>query len=186
MYRPEPIPPNKLRRRPMKPYLQGSLDGLCAIYSIVNAARIISGIDREASRELFHRTIMHVEETRDLSKVLTDGIGLTTVGGILRNVVGELIQHRSMPFKRRPDTPLDEFWLEMMHFLNGGCKRAVLIALGGGTWDHWSVVHEITDKQIHFFDSHRLRRLHRNRCSTTRTTSSRPHLLCPTHTYFLG
>jgi hypothetical protein len=37
----------------MKPYEQGALDGLCAVYSIVNAARIISGIDEEGSRELF-------------------------------------------------------------------------------------------------------------------------------------
>jgi hypothetical protein len=28
--------------------------------------------------------------------------------------------------------------------------------------------------------------LNRNRCTTTRSTSLRPHLLCPTHTYFLS
>jgi hypothetical protein len=170
----------------MKPDVQGTLDGLCAIYSIVNAARIISRIEKEASRDLFHQIIMYLENTRDLGKVLTDGVGLTTIGGILRDVVGDLIPNRNMPFKHLPDTPLDEFWSEMMRFLDGGCKRAILVALGGPLWDHWSVVHAISERQIHFFDSRRLRRLNRNRCTTTRSTSTRPHVLCPSHTYFLS
>jgi hypothetical protein len=82
--------------------LQGALDGLCAIYSIVNATRIISGIDEEEARALFRRIMAYLEKTRQLSKVLTDGIGLTTIGGILRDVVGDRIRQRSMPFKHRP------------------------------------------------------------------------------------
>jgi hypothetical protein len=53
-------------------------------------------------------------------------------------------------------------------------------------WDHWSIVESITDKQIRFFDSYRLKRLNRSRCATMRSTSSRPHVLSPTHTYFLS
>jgi hypothetical protein len=170
----------------MKPYLQGALDGLCAIYSIVNATRIISDIEDDESRELFQKILVYLEKTKDLSRVLSEGIGLTTIGGILRDVVGDRISQRRMPFKHRPDTSLDEFWSEMMVFLDGGCKRAILIGLGGPMWDHWSIVHSITDKQIYFFDSNKLKRLNRSRCTTTRSISSRPHVLCPTHTYFLS
>jgi hypothetical protein len=175
----------QVRLLAMKPYLQGALDGLCAIYSIVNATRIVAGIGNEEARELFNRIILYLEKTRDLSNVLINGIGLQTIGGILREVVGDRIQHRSMPFKQHPETPLDEFWLEMIRFLEGGSRRAVLIGIGGPHWDHWSIVHAISEKQIHFFDSHKLKRLNRNRCTTTRSTSTRPHVLCPTHTYFL-
>jgi hypothetical protein len=170
----------------MKPYLQGALDGLCAIYSIVNAVRIISDIDDEESKELFQRILNYLEKTKDLSRVLTEGIGLTTIGGILRDIVNDKITQRAMPFKHRPDTSLDEFWSEMMYFLDGGCKRAILIGLGGPIWDHWSIVHSISDRQIYFFDSNKLKRLNRSRCTTTRSISSRPHMLCPTHTYFLS
>jgi len=169
----------------MKPYFQGALDGLCAIYSIVNATRIISGNGEAGSKDLFHRILTHLEQTQSLSDILTSGIGLNAVGSILRDVVGDLIHHRTMPFKHRPDTPLDEFWSEMMRFLDGGTRRAILICLGGA-WDHWSIVHAISDRQIHFFDSHRLKRLNRDRCTTTRSTATRPHVLCPTHTYFLS
>ena len=170
----------------MKPYEQGALDGLCAVYSIVNAARIISGLGEEESRELFKEIVLYLEKTKDLSTILVSGIGLTTIGGILGDVVGERIRRRSMPFKQYPDTPLDDFWSEMMDFLMGGEKRAILIGLGGPCWDHWSIVESITERQIRFFDSHKLKRLNRSRCATIRSTSSRPHLLCPTHTYFLS
>jgi hypothetical protein len=170
----------------MRPYFQGALDGLCAIYSIVNATRIVAGIHEEEARDLFKRIIVHLEQTSDLSKVLTDGIGLMMIGGILRDIVGDKIQHRSMPFKHGPETPLDEFWLAMTKFLKEGTRRAILIGLGGPAWDHWTIIHSISEKQIRFFDSHKLRRLDRNRCTTTRSTTSRPHVLCPTHTYFLS
>ena len=42
----------------MKPYLQGALDGLCAVYSIVNAARIIADIDEEEAKELFKKILI--------------------------------------------------------------------------------------------------------------------------------
>ncbi len=170
----------------MTPYEQGGLDGLCAIYSIVNAARIISDIQNDDAKLLFRRILEYLEQSRDLSRLLCEGIGLTTIGSILRDVVGDLIPYRSMPYKNQPNIPLDDFWGEMVRFLEGGEKRAVLICLSGPMWDHWSIVHEITAKQIRFFDSHKLCRLNRNRCTTTRSTSRRPHILCPTHTYFLS
>jgi len=170
----------------MKPYEQGALDGLCAVYSIVNAARIISGLAEEDSKALFREIIVYLEKTNDLSKILISGIGLTTIGSILNDVVGDRINRRSMPFKQYSDTPLDEFWSEMMNFLSRGDRRAILIGLDGPSWDHWSIVDSITEKQIRFFDSYKLKRLNRSRCATIRSTSSRPHILCPTLTYFLS
>jgi hypothetical protein len=169
----------------MKPYMQGALDGLCAVYSIVNATRIIAGLEEEESRELFKEIILHLEKSKDLPEILISGIGLTTIGGILNDVVGDRIRQRTMPFKHHPDTTLDEFWNTMMRFLHRGKRRAILIGLGGPLWDHWSIVESISEKQIRFFDSHQLKRLNRSRCTTIRATSRRPHLLCPTHTYFL-
>jgi hypothetical protein len=170
----------------MKPYFQGALDGLCAIYSIVNATRIVAGIPDDEAKVLFRRIIAYLEQNLDLSKVLTEGIGLTTIGMILRDVVGSHIPNRTIPYKNRPETPLDEFWTAMASFLDEGPERAILIGLGGPMWDHWSIVHSISDRQIRFFDSHKLRQLNRSRCTTTRSTSRRPHVLCPTHTYFLS
>ena len=70
----------------MKPYEQGALDGLCAVYSIVNATRIVAGIGEEEARDLFKEIILYLERTNDLGKILTEGIGLKTIGGILGDV----------------------------------------------------------------------------------------------------
>ena len=155
----------------MKPYEQGALDGMCAIYSIVNAARIIADIRDSEAKALFRRILEYLEQSCDLSRILCEGIGLTTIGGILRDAVGDLIPCRKMPYKMFPHTPLDEFWSEMMRFMDTGKARAILICIGGPMWDHWSIVQEITMRQIRFFDSHKLRRLNRTRCSTIRSTS---------------
>jgi hypothetical protein len=186
--------PRSLKRRgclyqngkEMRPYLQGALDGLCAIYGIVNAARIISDIGEEESKNLFKQILDYLENSTGLGRVLTEGIGLNTVGSILKDVANGRIPDRNMPFKHRPDTSLDEFWSEMMSFLDGSSKRAILIGVGGRMWDHWSIVHAISDRQVYFFDSHKLKSLKRSRCTTVRPTAVRPHLLCPTHTYFLS
>ena len=170
----------------MKPYLQGALDGLCAVYSIVNATRIIAEIDEEEAKKLFRRILVYLERTNDLSLILTEGVVLNTIGGILRDVVNHRIRNRWMPFKHSSETSLDEFWHAMMSFLDEAPRRAVLICISGPMWDHWSIVHSITDKQIYFFDSYKRKRLNRGRCTTTRSISSRPHVLCPTHIYFLS
>lgn len=169
----------------VKPYEQGALDGLCGVYCIVNATRIISGTSEEESRQLFQEIIHYLEKTKDLPKILIGGMGIQTIGAILADVVGDRIVNRTMPFKQYPETPLDELWTEMMNFMAGGERRAILTAIGGPMWDHWSIVESITDRQIRFFDSYKLKRLNRGRCATIRSTSSRPHLLSPTHTYFL-
>lgn len=176
-----------LHGKTMRPYIQGTLDGLCAVYSIVNASRIVSELGDEESKALFRDILAYLEERDgDIRKILTEGVGLTTLGGILRNVAAGRIPNRAMPFKHHPETSLDEFWDEMTAFLGSGDKRAILIGLGGRLWDHWSIVHAISDKQIYFFDSYRLKALPRSRCSTSHPTAARPHLLCPTHTYFLS
>ena len=134
-----------------RPYLQGALDGLCAIYGIVNAARIISDIGEEESKSLFKQILVYLENNEDLGRVLTEGIGLNTVGSLLRDVANGRIHDRNMPFKHRPETSLDEFWSEMMSFLDGGSKRVILIGVGGRMWDHWSIVHAISDQAGLFF-----------------------------------
>ena len=169
----------------MKPYEQGALDGLCAVYGIVNAARITAGIDDQQSKELFRKIIMYLERKNGLQEILLKGIGLKTIGGILNYVVRDLIPNRSMPFKLHPETPLDEFWEAMIAFMQDGERRVIFIGLGG-VYDHWSIVDQITDRQMSLFDSFKLKKLNRSRCSTTRSTYVRPHLVFPTHTYFLS
>lgn len=168
-----------------KPYLQGALDSLCAVYAIVNSAKIISETSEEEDVKLFNDILLYLQEKDLLAKSLSDGITLGLVGSILKDVAIEKIPDRHMPFKYRPTISLDNFWSEITTFLSEK-NRAVLMAINGYSWDHWSVVQSINENQIFFFDSRKLRSFLRSRCTTIKATKSRPHLLCVTHTYFLS
>jgi hypothetical protein len=56
----------------MKPYAQGALDGLCAVYSIVNATRIVTGISEEEAKDLFKEIIRYLETKKDLGRLLIE------------------------------------------------------------------------------------------------------------------
>lgn len=140
----------------------------------LNAARIIADIGGEESDDLFKNILIYLEDHDDLSRVLTEGIGLKTVGSILRDVANGRMHDRGMPFKHRPDTSLDEFWSEMISFLDGGSRRAILTGLGGRLWDHGSIVHAISDRRIYLFDSYKRKSLKRSRCTTIRADGGPP------------
>jgi hypothetical protein len=70
---------------------------LCAVYSIVNATRIVSGIGEEEAKDLFREIIRYLETKKDLGKLLIEGIDLLTIGGILGEVVGERIKTVTCP-----------------------------------------------------------------------------------------
>jgi len=167
-----------------KPYLQGALDSLCAVYAIVNSAKIINDLTEEDSRELFNKILLYLEEKDLLGKALINGININLVGSILKDVAVDKIPDRYMPFRNK-QIPFDMFWNEILDFLKIK-NRAVLMAINGYEWDHWSVVSHINETQIFFFDSLRLRNFLRSRCTIVKATKARPHLLCPHHTYFLS
>ena len=171
----------------LKQHEQGALSSLCGIYSIVNAMRIIRGLNNEESKELFAQIISYLEENKKLAVSLTSGISITVMGSIFKDVIGDRI-HRSIPFHKQPTVRIGEFWAEMKRFLDEermkGEKRVILLSLGG-EHEHWTIVCKITKKRISLFDSIGLRHLDRRNCTTRTASSSRLHLTHPTQTYFL-
>lgn len=167
-----------------KPYYQGGLDGMCAVYCIINATKIVSNTNDEQCKELFKSIISFLDEKHDLSNLFADGMYITTIGSILSECVGEYIHNRSMPFLRNNGLTLDTFWAEIMTYLSEP-KRVVLLGLEGCT-DHWTLVESITEKQMNLFDSSKMKKLYRSRCSIIKETTRRPYKLVPTMTYFLS
>ena len=168
----------------MEPFYQGALDSLCGVYSIVNAVRkVTKNID---SQDKFAEIITYLDSKKDLCNIIIhEGVSRQILSGIFNEVIGDKVKVHS-PFWKKPDTDLETFWNEMINFLDNEDKHAILICLGGRIWDHWSVVDSITNNQIRFFDSDSLKRLNRNRCTTQKETKARPHILLPTHTYFIS
>jgi hypothetical protein len=171
----------------LKPYAQGGLSSLCGIYSIVNATRIIRGLNNDESKELFAQITHYLEESRNLAVSLTSGISITVMGSIFKDVIGERLT-RAIPFHKQPNVKIGQFWTEMKRFLDDKRpkeeKRVILLSLGG-EHEHWTITHRMSKKRIILFDSIGLKHLDRRNCTTRGTSSSRRHLMHPTQTYFL-
>lgn len=168
----------------MEPYEQGGLDSLCGVYSIINATRKVIQINRDQASGLFEDIMGFLDEKRRLRRVMIEGISLHDISKILNNIIKAKYSIESKaPFWHFPDTALDLFWNEMMNHC-GEENTSILIGIGG-VYEHWTVVESVSYDQIRLFDSDKIRRFNRNRCTTQKTTQKRMHRLYPTHTYFL-
>jgi hypothetical protein len=168
------------------PLQQGNLDGLCGVYSIVNATRKVKGkLATEESKELFLSVISHLQDKKQGLDFLVEGISIHDIGTALREVVEPVHGvFRSKPYDKFSSLGLKSLWDGMSEFLQAP-RRAIIIGLGG-KYDHWTVVDSITDKRITLLDSDDSFHINRCACTTTdRITTRRKHRLFHTHAYFL-
>jgi hypothetical protein len=168
------------------PFQQGGLDSLCGLYSIINAERIINRSSDEDAQQLFDGLVHFLSRRGLLRKLLIGGIIHTEMLMILDKVVGrQRISRVSIPWRGVPNPDLTTFWRSMQAFLDGTPGRAIILGLQG-YHDHWTVIESITDRSIFLYDSSRIKRLPRSRCTTVYATWRRKHLLLPAQTYFLS
>ena len=169
----------------MEPYQQGSLDGLCGLYSVINSARLVIGkISEEECSDLFYQSLLMLEQKGNLSNFVYYGIN--NIASLFRVVDKKYPTKRSKPFHTKPNTSLATYWNAVRVFLNSGPNRAVLIGIGDGGCGHWSVVKDATEKRLIQFDSWKAKHLLRKRCSTRKRTKARPYILYPTLIYFIS
>ncbi|MFN8387977.1 MAG: hypothetical protein U0V48_03795 [Anaerolineales bacterium] len=168
------------------PFQQGGLDSLCGLYSIANAERIINHSSDEETQQLFDDLIRFLSRRRLLRKLLINGIIHTEMLLILDKVVGkQRISSVEVPWRGVPNPDLTTFWKSMQDFLDGTPGRAIILGLQG-YHDHWTVIEAITSRSILLYDSSKIKRLPRSRCTTVYATWTRKHLLLPAQTYFLS
>lgn len=168
------------------PFQQGGLDSLCGLYSIVNAERIINHSSDGETQQLFDELIHFLSRRGLLSKLLIGGITYTQMLIILDKVVGrQRISSVQIPWRGVPNPDLTSFWVSMQSFLDGTPGRAIILGMEG-YHEHWTVIEAITNRTILLYDSARIKRLARSRCTTVYTTNTRKHLLLPAQTYFLS
>lgn len=168
----------------MKASMQGAHDGLCGIYSIVNASKLLFKLSNDDADDLFRKIVEYLKEEKAFADIFLKGTSLIRLGSIFKHIEDDNLQiDRSMPFKKKPDASLDEFWNSMKNFLIES-ERAIILGLDG-VHDHWTVVQGITDKQIQLLDSADLKFINRSNCTTREPKKNRPHKILPTHAYFL-
>jgi len=172
----------------MEPYQQGSLDGLCGIYSVINAVRLVVGrLKEEECFNILHQSLMLIEQKRKLSAIVVEGVSILEIAQVFRKVIDKEYKiKRTKPFHTSPNTPLSAYWNKVMTFLNSGSNRAVLLGIEDHDWDHWTVLKAATEKRFIQFDSCGAKQIIRKKCTTKKLTKARTNLIKPTMTYFLS
>lgn len=157
-------------------YRQGDLDGLCGVYSIVNALRYVLHLREKQCRQLFKRLIKALEQDCPrLHQPLLHGMHfrqvkrLVTAAGKGR-LRGEKPNFAARPLRlKRDQHTLPHLWAALGRELGPTCVAIVGIT---GATDHWCVVYRVTPKTLWLLDSDGWTYMRRSRC-TVRTTRTR-------------
>jgi hypothetical protein len=170
----------------LRPYEQGHLDYYCGIYSIANALKLIDKRMRgEEPIKLFVRILNFLEKKGKLGSVAKKGVDPDELNLILEQVISNRYCITiSRPFYRKRKQSIDQILNKVETFLEDGPSRAVIVGVLGD-FDHWSVIKRVTKMEIHFFDSDSMKKLPRNKCTTSLITARRPHLITPAEIFFL-
>jgi hypothetical protein len=169
------------------PYSQGDLDAYCGIYSIINAVRLMMpDLSEENSVKVFVKILKNLEGRKKLSHVFANGITPKELSRILKGVMNNGYRITAkQPFLHSKKLPsVEDFAKTVKSFLQEEQGRAVIIDLE--SFDHWSVVKKITEREIHFFDSSQMKKLHLKRCTTKEGTPGKSHYIDPRQTFFLS
>jgi len=164
----------------MVPYEQGALDGLCGLYALVNASRmVVKGLDYLECEKVFRRMLRYIEARKSLSRVVSEGIGDDDVFRIARAILRDKYNVNLTRLYRRDDSPTaSQVFTTLAKLMEPG--RVAFILSIETTWiEHWTVLKRITPKEIYLFDSVRICKVKRSQCTTRKATMRRPVYIDP-------
>lgn len=176
---------NKVSR---KASAQGSLDGLCGIYAIINACDQILGtpLKNDERVHLFCKLTSLLDDGRPIGDVIHDGIGFRKLGELIDVASRTLALTRRIRIERKVawktvDAPLDDFWETLATHLKVEGRASVILSIEG-KHRHWTVVESITENRLNLADSDALSWLGKAHCDLE---PGKTHQLLPTQTYLL-
>ncbi len=175
--------------RPRKPYRQGDLDGLCGVYSAVNAIKALCPeIDTDDAGWLFDHLIQQLPKAgANVTSAVANGI----VSGELAHLIDKAVRYMAnehdidlsvsrLPKALRRTAGIDGLWGALADAVSPTC--VAVIGLSGRYW-HWTVAVEVTPGQLRLFDSDRLGVLRRKRCTVAKAVTRTS--IAPSHVFLV-
>jgi hypothetical protein len=179
----------KLRRKrstlhpSRRPLQQGDLDGLCGVYAIINAVRLVcSELDSESCDALFRILVTTLERRGPTARcAIWSGLGLQMLRLLIHRAITfvwkefkvRLIVYR-IPAEVRRARSMNVLWNHLEPLI--GTRSIALFAISG-RYNHWTVAYAISARQLTLFDSDGILLLRRSAC-TLRSTRNR-HRITP-------
>lgn len=162
------------------PLRQGRLDGLCGVYSVINAINNLYVLNEERREKLFKVCIKYLDDNNILKQSILNGILVKHIKKML-DACGEFLQkngYEELSYSPiiTKDGNITSVWTAVDYWIHNDSKKHVIIVGIGRTHDHWSCIVEIKEKLVYFCDSSGLKQL-KKKDFTTGDTMTNPHLL---------
>jgi hypothetical protein len=178
-----------------KLHWQGALDGLCGLYSVINATEYLCSsngvkLKTEDTQKLFRALCDLLSEEGRLQDVLVDGMRFRNLGRLIDTASSYLEEHKSCALTRKTafaqePKSLSEFWNKIAQHIEKNNEGSVILLIGG-KYNHWTCVKKISDKQIFLYDSADLSHFRRKNCTIGAKRKGRVNILYPTQSYLLS
>ena len=163
-----------MARRQLKPYRQGHLDGLCGVYALINALRLLCPrLDEDACERTFCALIQaRARHAACPLNVIHGGLSrrelLRLIGIWQRFATRKFGVTVTVSRLTVPEPSLRGLWRGLCRALDG---TSVAIVGLDGVERHWTVAHAATPRTLRVTDSSGLlRAIVRSQCTVRRTS----------------
>ena len=160
--------------RRLRPYQQGRLDGLCGLYALINALRLLCPrLDEDACERVFCALIRaRARQTASPLAVISHGLSRRELVQLIdpwrRFVRKELGIKLTVERLKVSEPTLPGLWQGLCEALDGG-QSVAIVGLDGAA-RHWTVAYAATERTLRVADSCGLRMIFRSRCTMGRTS----------------
>jgi hypothetical protein len=145
-------------KKALLPQHQGHIDCMCAVYSVLNACKLLFDHSEKLDRQLFKALCEAIPDL--FPNIVYDG---TEVAGISRlldaakawtNHIHKRELIWSQPTHRKTIATVDDYFACVRSALDGRGEVPKVAVVGlGKPWDHWTVVRRVGRRRAFFFDS---------------------------------
>jgi hypothetical protein len=159
--------------RRLKPYRQGRLDGLCGVYTLINALRLLCPrLDEDDCERAFCALIRaRARQAASPLTVIHGGLSrrelLRLIGSWQRYAARELGVTLTFRRLKACEPTLRGIWKGLCRALDG--KSVAIVGLDG-VERHWTVAYTSTERMLRVADSSGLRVIFRSQCTVARTS----------------
>jgi hypothetical protein len=168
---------------------QGTLDGLCGVYCIVNAVSRVALLSSSERIALFKRLIRTLDMDQKLGNYLLNGMHEKQIKTMLETAQEWLKKRQRLALTVIPLFPSRKrfkrsFYLDRINDFTRYDAGVVVTGLEG-VYHHWTCITGITPKTIRLLDSDGLHFLRTATCRISRKSFPRYHCLNPDTTWGL-
>lgn len=170
----------------IQPLGQGDYDGLCGLYSIINAIRLAAAPNRilshKHSQRLFLTGLRYLEQRDLLHRAVSGSIERRrwlSLTELLRREARQncdLSLRYEWPFEAAEETQSAEVLEAIQQTV---VQRKAVMAFLRGKYRHYSVISGYTPFSLTLFDSYGYRRLRKTSCVATAIEPARHHIHAP-------